>query len=353
MKYAELVRRIQDGVLTSEEAKQAFRPDAPDASSFSPRFALDETAVDITGIERAARASATELAYQASLSVRTVRFGALAAAMDAMAAPARPLLAEGDSWFNLPDLPLVPPTLVDDLAASYSIANIAHWGDTLEEVVASGEATSRLAKGQFDYFLISAGGNDVLGGGHLQDFIRQRTSGDNDVNNAPLYIQENYYQRAAEIERVYGGFVRQAAKVSPKTKIFIHGYDYCLPRQGGHWLGEPLRFRGFDPFGNRDMARAIIRVLVDDFNTRLKRLALSIPNVVHVDLRNTVQEGDWWDELHPGDAAAQRLAALFKAAIGGGPAQPMAIVAGLQGLAAQAPAPKRGASRRRSTGKPS
>src|SRR5207244_2576468 len=71
------------------------------------------------------------------------------------------------------------------------------------------------------------------------------------------------------------------------------------------------------------------------------RLAAAMPNVFHVDLRSTVQEGDWWDELHPGGAAAQRLAALFRAAIAAAsaqavppPAQPQAPAAG----PAQAPA---------------
>ena len=284
--------------------RRLFLPALPLTPSFAPVFIINELAVDIAGLERVARSSATELAYRASEGIRTQRLRSTRSV-----APNGTIIAEGNSWFNLPDIAgLVPPTLVDILAATRPIDNIAHWGDTLAQMVMAGEYAPYLATGKVEHFLFSAGGNDALGGGNLAAYIRQRESGDNDPANAPLYVKPSYYAMADGVEAVYRALLSNVRTLSPSTVVVIHGYDYCLPRKEGSWLGGPLRFRGFDPVFQRDFARAIVRVLVDDFNIRLERLASSFVNVEYVDLRGAADEDEWWDELHPKRAAAKKYA---------------------------------------------
>ena len=273
--------------------------------TFTPTFAINEHEVDISGLERVARASANELAYEGSLAVRSERLLGIGLATEVT------ILAEGDSWFNLPDISgLVPNTLIDLLALKSPINNIAHWGDTLLQIVLAAEYNAHLSSGKIKHFLVSAGGNDALGGG-ISKYIRQRVSGQ-DLTNAALYVRPSYYKMAADLEGVYRGFLTAVSKLSPGTEVIVHGYDYCLPRREGQWLGEPLAFRGFDPVFQREFQRAIVRLLVDDLNIRLKRIAGALPNVRYVNLRGTLGENDWWDELHANEGGAQKLAARFE-----------------------------------------
>ena len=305
--YIDLVSRIKDRSIGPEQLSRYFLQSVAPTPTFTPTFAINEHEVDISGLERVARASANELAYEGSLAVRSERLLGIGLATEVT------ILAEGDSWFNLPDISgLVPNTLIDLLALKSPINNIAHWGDTLLQIVLAAEYNAHLSSGKIKHFLVSAGGNDALGGGELSKYIRQRVSGDNDPTNAPLYVRPSYYKMAADLEGVYRGFLTAVSKLSPGTEVIVHGYDYCLPRREGQWLGEPLAFRGFDPVFQREFARAIVRLLVDDLNIRLKRIAGSLPNVRYVNLRGTLGENDWWDELHANEGGAQKLAARFE-----------------------------------------
>ena len=100
------------------------------------------------------------------------------------------------------------------------------------------------------------------------------------------------------------------------TVIVFHSYDYCIPLSMGRWLGEPLRSRGFDPHWQKEMARAIVRTLIDGFRIRLQHIADDFPgSMVALNLAGTVKVAEWWDEQHPGKVAAKRLAGKFEKAI--------------------------------------
>ena len=51
-----------------------------------------------------------------------------------------------------------------------------------------------------------------------------------------------------------------------------------------------------------------MRWLVDEFHTRLERLAERNPRVVVVDSRRAVNDNEWSDEIHPTDAGYARIA---------------------------------------------
>lgn len=306
-----LVKKISAGNFSEVEFLRYFVPDSSSGNYFTRKFALDGHAVNFGGLEKAARSAEQSLGYQALAAVQTSRLRAAGAP-----APNGTIVAEGDSWFNLPDISgLVPRTLVDFLSLQAPINNIAHWGDTLQDIVGVGEYLTYLPGGHDRYLLFSAGGNDLLGGGRLAEFLRQRVSGDNNPAHARNYIRQGF---TANLEAIKAQFVRlftKAHTVSPATKILVHGYDYCQPKPLGQILWAPLAYRGFDPIEQKALCKAILKAMLDDFNDALAGLAAATANVVYVNLRGTVKQNEWWDELHPREVAAKKLAAKFQAKI--------------------------------------
>lgn len=312
--FTDLVSLVQSGKITEKEVSRYFIRAPSTTPQFAPELAVNEKEVEVGGVAAAARASGAALGNRAMTIVREAQLAKAGAPK-----PDGTIVAEGDSWFNLPELgfPIsVPPTLIDQLALKMPINNIAHWGDELGQIIAEAEYMTYLATGKVKFLLFSAGGNDVLGGGHLAAYLRQRVSGDNDPKNAPTYILPAYYRRLDAVEVLLRTLVENVLRTSPLTVTLFHSYDYCIPLSMGRWLGVPLRSRGFDPHWQKDMARAIVQTLIDAFKTCLEQIAADYPgSVVAVNLTGTVKVSEWWDELHPGKVAAKRLAGKFERAI--------------------------------------
>jgi len=313
IKLAQLISKVGTGKISEEEVGRYFFATPQGPQDYVPRLAINATAVDIGDKEQIARQIGSDLGYKAVEAVRQanrVRAGA--------PAPDGTILAEGDSWFNLPEFgfPInVPPTLIDILAATFPINNIAHWGDTLAQIVNSAEYVPYLQTGKVECFLFSGGGNDVLGGGNLASLLHQRESGDNDPANAHKYLNPHFDKALDDVMFLYDVLIENVRQLSRKTTVLIHGYDYCLPVRNGQWLGRSLEFRGFSPTGNKAICRAVIREMLNRFNERLEDLANSSGNrVQYISLFNTVKTA-WWDELHPNKNAVKKLAKKFEGAL--------------------------------------
>ncbi len=310
IRFGDLVILVQRGKITKADYERYFCPVYDGYEPFKPSLAINEANVDIAGVERTARAAGPMLGFEASEIVKRAK---AAAAPEAMAAAAPiAILAEGDSWFNLPSFFLFPDTLIDKLQATRPIRNIAMWGDELDEMILAAEYIPHLQIGEIQFLLISGGGNDALGGGSLSDFLRQRRSGDNDPDNASRYIRPEFFNELDRLERLYGQFAENVLRISPSTFLVLHGYDYAIPRRDGPWLGRELEFRGFHPVFQKELARALIRLMIDAFNARLRTLHNNLQNVIYLNLRNTVTVNGWFDELHPKSASAQKLANKYK-----------------------------------------
>ncbi|MDL5534500.1 caspase family protein, partial [Bifidobacterium longum] len=81
-------------------------------------------------------------------------------------------------------------------------------------------------------------------------------------------------------------------------------YDYVIPDKG-RWLGKPMARCGItDPKLQRDIAA----VMIDQFNRELRRMAQGMGHVAYVDCRNSVGDGNWFDELHPTDKGFAKVA---------------------------------------------
>ena len=52
--------------------------------------------------------------------------------------------------------------------------------------------------------------------------------------------------------------------------------------------------------------------MIDEFNARLKKVADEFPGqVYYIDLRNSVLENQWDDEIHPDNAGFRQVAGQF------------------------------------------
>ena len=85
----------------------------------------------------------------------------------ALASPPR-VIADGDSWFDYPDILLTGGAVINHLEdiSGVEILNTAHYGDSVEQMlgVEKRQRIEALLKNPgFDILLFSGGGNDIVG----------------------------------------------------------------------------------------------------------------------------------------------------------------------------------------------
>lgn len=308
-----VVEKVQLGTITDKEISEYFVAQPNPQRPFDFTVGLNRAAVDFQGVEKSSK-FADALAHDAAISRdRQVR---------ALAAPKgfnrkSPIIAEGDSWFRLPPL-IRPPTLIDILQQSYgySITNMAHWGDTLAEMVLAGQFWPPLVSGQADTFLFSAGGNDVLGGdGGIARFLNLFDVGHTKPSDAAYYIKPEFYRNLKVILQSYEALIQRVHVRAPDVIMLGHGYDYAIPRVDGPWIGNGMMFVGLDPTFHAGLCQAIVRIMIDAFNNALAGFATTYSNYRYVNLRGAIGKNEWYDELHPTAAGAAKTAARFDKAL--------------------------------------
>jgi hypothetical protein len=316
-----LVTQVQNGELSREDAKRYFVINPEAGAPFLPALKLNSKTVETAGLVQSGHAIATALARDIDIldPLRAATAGAFAhkaatpkGAVVAAKAGAT-ILAEGDSWF---DLPLIyPRTMVDFLGEKHKIVTLAQWGDTLENMVSSPQFIAPLKTKAFKHFLFSAGGNDIVGGGRIDRFVRMFDVGHQDPKDAAWYVKDAFVAALDHVMALYREILAIVKKTSPDTKLVLHGYSYVLPQKNGAWLGNTMEnMLGLDPVHRPDLCRAIVRVLLDAFNMRLKQFAGSSNGaVIYVDLRKAAKANEWFDELHPREVATKRFAQILEA----------------------------------------
>ncbi len=217
----------------------------------------------------------------------------------------RPVIVEeGDSWHQYPiRLDDVIDVLMDEY--DYQLLSLSAAGDLLSNMVRDGEYLRAVREEDADFLLISAGGNDLLGGGRLREFLKPKPEG------APpeQWLDKDRWQSFAdEMVNLYRSIFSATTRMSPRTQILCHGYDYALPRDQ-RWLGKPLA-----DFGVPEDERAeVVASLIDWFNHRLIDLTGEFEQAHHVDCRRVVGDShsSWYDELHPKNTGYARVAERF------------------------------------------
>jgi len=313
---AELRDRARKGDLNNQELRAYFALDKLHSEAFVPAVRVNYARVDTGGKELSTKRTAALYALAtAERKVAPVR-----RRMRVTTLVARPrVLAEGDSWFNLPDL-FYPRDAIDVLRQTHDVVNMAIWSDTIQNMVKQKQYVQKLKAGTgFRHFLFSGGGNDVLGS--IGEFVLPRRPGDTNSSrvNAASYVKAEFTTQVGKVIGLYGTMLKDVRKVSTAT-VYVHGYANAVPKKNGPYLGERLEALGFDPAAVGPLCKAIIKHMVGMFNTKLEDFATSNQGVVYVDLRPHMGANDWHtDEIHPRASGATKIADAFAAKIAATP----------------------------------
>lgn len=239
---------------------------------------------------------------------------------------ARVVVAEGDSWFDLPWAYVVTDLLdcLDELF-DYKIESFARRGDTIENMVYGTDRQSlrtrkppsidkvlaAVRRLQPRVFLFSGGGNDFVGD-EFASFLNHEDSG-------LSVIRDDYVNFM--FDTVFAGAIRKLIdRVTSEcrfTKVFMHGYGYAIPDGrgsrvagidwAGPWMLPALTSKGVP----QAEQWGIVSELVDRYNAMLRGISIDPmyrDRFVYVDVRNVINEDDWVDELHLSSGGYARVA---------------------------------------------
>lgn len=219
------------------------------------------------------------------------------------------IVEDGDSWTQYP---LLLDDIVDQLNKDpdKAIFSLGAAGDLVEDMAARKEYIPALKQSAAKVFILSGGGNDILGDGRFADLLHTFAKGKKaeDLINLPAL--------EAALRRVlaaYRTILTDVRRHFPQVRVLGHGYDLPFPIRDGKWIGKPLEDRGI----SLAIGRKIVELVLDRFAAGLRTLEGEFGNFQLVDLRGKVgtTSESWFDELHPKNEGFARAAQEFRKAI--------------------------------------
>ncbi|QTF93588.1 hypothetical protein [Halomonas sp. BM-2019] len=330
----ELQEKLSDISVSDEEIAQYLTGGTDAAAPLGPRLRPDPNRVQIdTDMDhmRVEAAFASSALSRIDRWRRQRRFNSMLA--NAGNNPPPIIYAEGDSWFQFPFL---LRDLVNQLSSTHLVWCTSEPGDTLQNMVHDKPEYLRtlnellVTRGlPVRYFLFSGAGNDVVGQDDSGIAALSRIVRPFDPDKPPQWhvetpaledvlgrIRRAYIKVLEDIDREF------PATAYPDLRIVIHGYDYSPTRSVGgadrnrpfwarDWTGEPLHNKGFP---DNAQASRVVRALIDRLNETTATICSAFgPRAIHADLRGSVPQGDWADELHPTSDGFKKAAAKLRA----------------------------------------
>lgn len=264
------------------------------------------------------------------------------------------IYAEGDSWFQFP---VFITDIIDWLNKSkrYLIYSEAFGGDWITNIIYEGQYIPSLSIHSPHYFLVSGGGNDLVGNSRLAMMVEKEANYSkynriSDIEPSILtdaqkemvlkaqpYIRKEFYAFLNIVKLQYTLlFTRLYSETSKHRHIITltQGYDYPFPRKGvnfscrypmqpllnwmlgsGKWLYRPLMIKGIH---DSHIQQAILMTLIYEFNETMSSFARGarFPKVYHMDCRGiATDQKKWYDELHLKGNYFRKVACVFKQVI--------------------------------------
>lgn len=216
------------------------------------------------------------------------------------------VVAEGDSWYNLPEF-FRPPAIADWIKANerFKVKNIARWGHTLKEIIAQNEYLTAIEEYNADFFMICGGGNDLQEGLANRRYIHPYDKS-LDIND---YFTDEGLRGLIEIESGLKCIMSSVYDKYPSLPIFIHGYDFPRPLVGsGKYIGKYLRRMGFPD----NMMQPIVKMVLNKFNQHVEQAADACKTAIYINCRDMTEEFTWYDDMHPGKEGFLALSFLFE-----------------------------------------
>ncbi|MGG7567694.1 C1 family peptidase [Rhodovulum sp. DZ06] len=315
-------QRIEDAVAANDLAalealeRELFAPAETAVAPFAPALALRTGAkAEPEGPLRAAQAApdgapggpgpGLSLLNRIARAKRQVAFNLrILGGFDGIT-----IVSEGDSWFQYP---VLLRDVIDHLSdqADKAVLSFGEAGDLLDRIAARQEYLPALEARRPDAFLLSGGGNDLLGDGRLAGVLRPWSGAD---DMAALFDEPAYQALMARVRAGYEAILDGLEAARPGMPVFGHAYDVPPIDPDGPWIGRPLASLGIP----HALGGKIVGRILGDFAAFLARMAQERPDFEFVDLRGTVggSRNSWHDEIHPKDAGFGRIAAAFSAAV--------------------------------------
>ncbi len=205
------------------------------------------------------------------------------------------IVSEGDSWFQYPD-PRVRD-IIDHLLKYHAIYSLGAGGDKLEAYFLEGEYLQALRTEQPRILLLSGGGNDFLGEQFLQ-YLHLQAPEKPEGTEPGRFFKPNFLEKLDDLKKIYQQIFEQTPQIVAGIQVIVHGYDHIIPGDDPDkgWIGRYLLAAGIDRPGDR---KAITDWAIDRFNMVLQEAAQPYDHVHYIDLRGTVPDQLWWDEIHP------------------------------------------------------
>lgn len=220
------------------------------------------------------------------------------------------VLVEGDSWCRLPEIPgifllprLFPKAIGTQLQhrPGLEVKNIAHWGDTLGQIYQRKEYLTVIDSFQPQYFLLSAGGND------LQVNLRNIVHPYHPSRAVNDYLNPAGHNLLVWIRDTYAALIREVLARKPDVKILVYGYDYPKPTEESQYIGQHLTAKHIP----EERMRGILSPMMDLLNQRIQEAAAQFPQVTFINCRGLTQDGHWFDDMHPNTAGYTRIVDAF------------------------------------------
>jgi len=219
------------------------------------------------------------------------------------------MISEGDSWFQHPHPKVLD--IIDQLDNHYAIYDIGAAGDTVRNMFYEAGFLKAMREEKPRIFLLSGGGNDILGS-NFRNYLNDSFDSSAANDNPGRFLKNTFLRELDSIGNIYRT-VFERLKDS-QIDIIVHGYDYVIPWESKDkgWVGRYLLEKGIQ---NPTDRKAIIRFIMDSFNEKMVSIAAEYPNVHYLDLRNTVRDDHWFDEIHPTSDGFQDIALKYHALI--------------------------------------
>lgn len=282
------------------------------------------------------------------------------------------ILVEGDSWFNYP---VLLSDVIDWIGMEKNMAvySLASGGDWLLNMLSARRYIEQLSTMHPDVFIISGGGNDLVGSNRIAAMVDPKGESDEFINSPwaqgvmrksktafdpykfnrglkflskdffalLMFFQLQYYNLFNGI--LTSGTGDPANGKFPNIRIITQGYDYVIPsrRLGfgfkpwrwyrpfarvflghGSWLKTPLDLRGISDFDKQEDIMYSMIYLFNEMMIETGQFFKEISGydcVFHIDCRGAIGRDGWTDELHPLPENFRKVGKVFIDCINGVP----------------------------------
>ncbi len=242
------------------------------------------------------------------------------------------ILAEGDSWFAYPSEAIlfgrgtsnVLDTLWRKHKSSLMILNKAKNGDEARFMFNSdgiADLVTTQKEMPFKVWLLSAGGNDIVGDADMPQYLLPRAGA---ASGVACLDTARFQQGLDAIIARYRDLL-EAVKTLPRRKIpliIAHTYDYPFPDpKGAIFLSGLVKINGgkswiYPHMANKGIVeeidqQAIIRRMLELFRDALNTLAAGYPGLFFVAQTQgllTNRHAHWVNEIHPSDQGCDIIA---------------------------------------------